>query len=883
MNGSRRLSCAIAAILSGSGAGLAHAADAGAAVGSTADSGADMIQEITVTAQRRVENMQDVPISIQALTSETLTQLNVETFEDFVKYLPNVTSASTGPGQGAVYMRGLSTTLPGVQGSGGIGSFPNVAIYLDDQSGALPGRNLDVYAADLERIEVLEGPQGTLFGSGAEAGVLRYITNKPKIDVTEGNVDSAYEVTAHGDPSARVTAVLNLPVIADTLAVRGVIYSDSQGGYIDNVPGTFSRQDTDIGIHYANYPVGCTPNSISTGVFYGNCKVPPGSQSVNNFNLAQNNFNPVTYTGFRLSGLLKINEDWNALLTQSYQNMRSQGVFYEMPQASGSIVQPLPDLSVQTYEPAYDNDRFENTALTINGKIGVLKVVYTGGYLVRHIQQQNDYTAYARGVYADYYQCIPGAAATTTTPATVGKCYSPNGYWQDKETNDHDSQELRVSTPDEWRLRGIFGAFWEEYVIHENIDWFYKSVPPCTATSNVDCLTDVGPGVGAQVNNPNIRPDNESYFDDIIRTYRQQALFGSADFDIIPKVLTVTAGTRYYRINATEVGFSASSFGCFEDGPPPCTGNQPPPYGTEPAGDDFSNNETRENLNRVYSGFRSRVNLSWHVMPDVLVYYTWSQGFRPGGFNRGTTTRTPPGANYTYAEPELYQPDTLTNNEFGWKTQWFDHRLEWNAAIYQEDWKNTQIELFEPCCFGNLSFVTNGPNYRVRGTEQQVVVRVTHGLTVTGGMALNWSSLVSAPPLYGTNGQPITSIVNPFGAPGSPLAQSPPFEGNLRARYEFSFNEYNSFLQAGVTKQAHSYSSTSSIPAPDEPGYRYYEPGFWTFDASAGIARDKWNAQLYGQNLTDTRADLYENANQFVDAKTVNRPRTVGVRFGYKF
>ncbi len=215
-----KLSCAVAAILSGT-----SAASVQAATGSDTDTNSDTIQEITVTAQRRVENMQDVPITIQALTAETLSQLNVQTFDDFIRYLPNVTSASTGPGEGSIYMRGLSTTLPGVQGSGGIGSFPNVAVYLDDQSGALPGRNLDIYAADLERIEVLEGPQGTLFGSGAESGVLRYITNKPKIDVTEGNVSAAYEYTAHGDPSSNVQAVINLPLISDTLAVRGVIYS----------------------------------------------------------------------------------------------------------------------------------------------------------------------------------------------------------------------------------------------------------------------------------------------------------------------------------------------------------------------------------------------------------------------------------------------------------------------------------------------------------------------------------------------------------------------------------------------------------------------------------------------------------------------------------
>src|SRR6266852_5875570 len=224
MNSNPRLTYAIAAILSGNVAGISHAAPA-----AEAESSSDSIQEITVTAQRRSENMQDVPIQIQALTGETLTQLNVTTFDDFVRYLPNVTSATNGPGQGVIFMRGLATSTLATQGSSGIGSFPNVAVYLDDQSGQLPGRNLDVYSADIERIEVLEGPQGTLFGAGAEAGVVRYITNKPKIDVTEGNVNAGYAATAHGSPSSNVDATINLPVIDNTLAVRAVIYNDARG------------------------------------------------------------------------------------------------------------------------------------------------------------------------------------------------------------------------------------------------------------------------------------------------------------------------------------------------------------------------------------------------------------------------------------------------------------------------------------------------------------------------------------------------------------------------------------------------------------------------------------------------------------------------------
>ena len=224
---------AVAAILAAHAASAAFAADeAPTATG---------ITEVVVTAQRRSENVQDVPIAIQAFSGDSLKQLNVENFDDFIKYLPNVSSSSSGPGQSNVYMRGLSTGNQGIQSGGSINGFPNVAVYLDDQSGQLPGRNLDVYAADLERVEVLEGPQGTLFGAGAQAGVIRYITNKPRLNKSEADFTGSYGITAGGDPNTDLTAVLNLPLIADNLAVRGVIYNDQRGGYINNVPSTFTR------------------------------------------------------------------------------------------------------------------------------------------------------------------------------------------------------------------------------------------------------------------------------------------------------------------------------------------------------------------------------------------------------------------------------------------------------------------------------------------------------------------------------------------------------------------------------------------------------------------------------------------------------------------
>jgi outer membrane receptor protein involved in Fe transport len=344
LNTNHKLAYAISAILSGY-AGTSFAATAAADVADTADTGA--IEEIQVTAQRRVESIQNVPITIQAITGDQLKQLSLSNFDDAVKYLPNVSFSNNGPGMGNIYMRGLSAGFAGGQSSASIAPFPNVASYLDEQSLTFPARNVDVYLVDMERLEVLEGPQGTLFGGGAEAGAVRYITNKPKLNVTEGNAEASYGVTAGGDPNSSVNATLNLPLIQDHLAIRGVIYNDRRGGYIDNVASTFTRQNTDAGNFYAGiHPGGnglCpnglpTPNTAAGGP--GFC-TPPGAQTANNFNLAKDNQNPVTYTGIRLQALYQINDDWSFLLAQSFQNMEADGEFTQYPTGSdGQTLKP---------------------------------------------------------------------------------------------------------------------------------------------------------------------------------------------------------------------------------------------------------------------------------------------------------------------------------------------------------------------------------------------------------------------------------------------------------------------------------------------------------------------------------------------------------------
>src|SRR5262249_22716273 len=163
---------------------------------------------------------------------------------------------------------------------------------------------------------------------------------------------------------------------------------------------------------------------------------------------------------------------------QTYQNMDAEGVFYQMPH--GSDGEPLKPLEVTLFNNSFNKDKFSNTAWTLNGKIGPLKAVYTGAYLSRTVQQIQDYTNYSRGVYADYYQCHGAEGGGAAAGGIDATCYTPSSVWTDHEHNSHQSHEFRVSTPDEWRLRGIVGAFWEQLRIEDQLEWQYKSLPPCT-------------------------------------------------------------------------------------------------------------------------------------------------------------------------------------------------------------------------------------------------------------------------------------------------------------------------------------------------------------------------------------------------------------------
>ena len=624
------------------------------------------IADIVVTATRREENLNKIPLAIQALTGESLSALNITNFDKLIEFLPNVQAASQGPGTSSIYIRGLSTDTPGLQIVGTAGAAPNVALYLNDAPAATPGRNLDIYAADLQRVEVLAGPQGTLFGASSMGGAVRYITNKPDLKEFKAGFTASYAMTKGGEDSVAGQAYLNIPVIEDKFAIRLVVYNDQQGGYIDNIAGTYQMPFNGHVGEAGKLPEGnpllvrralesCTGIANCTGSNYR----APIRQTINNARFVEDNFNDASYLGGRIAATYQISDDWSIDFMHLRQRLKTDGVFNYEPGVG--------DLKVTQFNPNSLRDDTDLSTLTIKGRLGVLDLIYSGSYLNRTAVQKADYASYSNiGLFVPYYECDRGVYYTAAYNGNIGNtCYAPNKSYQVVNKNKRYTHEFRVSTPATERIRGTAGVFYDVNKLNDNTDWSYLQqaagfIYPRRANP------DVNP------NDASVKPINVGFFNDVQRRDRQFAIFGEVAFDIVPEKLTLTLGGRYYNEKASQNGSSNTSFGFGSRGVyNPATGT----YSAAATPPQFYG--ISANLNTVlkdvspakYTGFLKKANLTYKIDDRSLIYATYSEGFRPGGFNRkpcniGSAT-CPTAADF--AKLASYVPDEVKNYEIGAK------------------------------------------------------------------------------------------------------------------------------------------------------------------------------------------------------------------------
>ncbi|MFT5334016.1 MAG: iron complex outermembrane receptor protein, partial [Halioglobus sp.] len=299
---------------------IAAAVGASAAVTMTPIQAA-MLEEVIVTATKRSESAQDIPITIQALGQETLEDLGIGNFKDYIRNLAGVTSGGRGPGRNNIFIRGISAGKGGLKVAGAIGTEPNVALYLDEAPISIGGRNIDAYLTDMNRVEVLPGPQGTLFGASSMAGTVRLITNKPEFNEFAAGFDTSISQTSGGDDSNSVEAYVNLPIIDDKLAFRMAVYNVKEGGYIDNLRGSKV-------ITTENPSLSATPAS---------------REAVRNDALVADDFNDASYAGYRLGVKYAVNDDWDILVQHTRQEIETEGVWDYDPL--------LGDLKTQQFAP----------------------------------------------------------------------------------------------------------------------------------------------------------------------------------------------------------------------------------------------------------------------------------------------------------------------------------------------------------------------------------------------------------------------------------------------------------------------------------------------------------------------------------------------------
>ncbi|MDH5304732.1 MAG: TonB-dependent receptor [Gammaproteobacteria bacterium] len=809
------------------------------------------IEEITVTAQKREESMQSVPISIQALGNQQIEELNLQNFRDYVQMLPTVTMGQntntlSGSGFSLVYMRGISTANDGQATT----SQPSVGMYLDELPITTIQGNLDVHMYDVARVEALAGPQGTLFGASSQAGTIRVITNKPDLSGFSGGFGVEGSLVDSDDSGYVVEGYVNLP-IGDKAAVRLVGWAREDAGWIDNVAGS------------RTFPGVEDPSGICSGV---DCSL--DDITITNDDKAKDNYNTTEVAGARAALRVDLNDNWTATPTVMFQSAESNGIWGD----DDSIYGPEGKYAVSNYQDDFVNDDWYMAGLTIEGKIGNLDVVYAGSYLDRSVDASFDYTdysyfydiAYSSGFYADLHfqntgsRPIPNMFESSFPPGSqIGSRVMGGAYYVNDDEYTKQNHEIRISTDPDKRVRGMLGVFWQNQ-FHDFEQAF-----------TVDGLGDV---MLLNRDEPSISDwPGVVYLNKLEREDSDQAIFGHVSFDLTEAV-ELTIGARFFQPEVTVKGFFGfgtgfSEAGWSQTGEVQCNRVEGQD-GWTPSFNGQADWKDAPCLN-VDKGIDEsenivRVNLTWQLSDDHMVYGTFSEGYRPGGINRAPSAGE-------------FVSDFLTNYELGWKTQWADNRVQFNGAVFLEEWDDFQVSFTGD---NAITAVNNGPTAEVVGLEAQMLWLATENLTLSAAGAWYDTELQDeyCPDCDGPG--------IPWAPAGTKLPTTADFKGNLIARYQFPLGSFDAHLQGAMSYEG-ARQSDLNVRINEIRGE---VPENTFVDLSFGIGKDDWTAELFIKNATDEDAPMYytsqcgnpDNCGEQNYAVRA-RPRTVSLRFNKDF
>ncbi|HEX4240084.1 MAG TPA: TonB-dependent receptor [Steroidobacteraceae bacterium] len=654
------LGTAIAAVV---GSQRAVAADAAA---ETANAASNELETITVTAQKRSETEQNVPLSMTTFSSAALEEKSINNFFDYATKVPNLAFAPTGDGVSTA----RTVSIRGISGDNVTG------FYIDDTP--LPD-SIDPRVLDVDHIEVLRGPQGTLYGARSMGGVVRIITKEPDMNQFSATVHAGASKTARtSDGNYTGDGVVNIPLIPDHVSLRASAFYDTEAGYFKR---SFCSDPA------AAMALTCTPLS-TTGI------------------TTLDNIGQINTYGGALGLTIKLNDaltitprfmaqkaTYNGFPLADYDTTPGNGIGY--PVAGQTYVPPTKMTPNDFTQARWFNvpeggyDSWQLSSVTVHWKTGAGELVSSSSFFNRQVWETEDESDF---VYGDITSTIPGGQPE---PGPISEEKSYQRF----------VQEVRFASDLQGPVQFVAGGFYSDF--HGRLP-FAAYYPPAEVPNLDNTL--------GGANNPNY--PNLIFAQDFHSDIREPAVFGEVSYQPIDR-LKLTAGLRYYSVKITSSGY--------EEGL--ATGGGPAIV-SAPA-------ETNEH------GVNPKFEADYHITPDQMVYATASKGFRPGGLvpivppgQPGTGTdcvaalkATNP--NITIQDTRFYNSDSLWNYELGTKTTWLDHRLTFDAAAFYIDWKNIQQEIPLSCGF---QYIANAGAATSKGGEMELHARPTQPLELSLGV-----------------------------------------------------------------------------------------------------------------------------------------------------
>ncbi|MEH6549585.1 MAG: TonB-dependent receptor [Pseudomonadales bacterium] len=816
------------------------------------------LEEVIVTARKRSESVMDIPSSVQALTGETIKDMNALGLDDYSRFVPSVNVITYGAGNDVIVFRGAAVD------DGGYSIQSTASLYVDEISVTNTGSQPSVRMVDIERVEALAGPQGTLYGSDAQAGTMRIITNKPVLDQFEVVLDVSAKDGKESEMSYDGSIVVNAPLIQDKLALRLVGFTAKDGGFIDNV-------------------FGHTPD-INTGIDHD---LPSGFGTLDNHNAVESDWNDAKYKGWRAALRWQINDSWETTLS---------GMSQEINRGATSDYDPfVGDLQTVRFNNEYRDDEYDLYSLTIEGDLGFAQLISATSYYTRSITDVADNTTYhhhwsgqycwatdpadyAATDYPGYYPAENGGivwyGANYCSAPTVDEDYlSAYTFAQEQERI---TQEFRLTNQGD-NFDWLVGIFFEESSNDYEFPWAYP-----TANENhpegIDSNTAYQESVSLDSWNwyyDTTFPDaTETWYENSSTDWKQEAIFGELVWHISDS-LDLTVGGRYFKRTNDQIYWEehpSTNLIELEDGV------------------EANSGEEKE--------FVPKVALTWVINDDSMTYGLISKGFRPGGTNR---QRGEP------ALPKHYDPDEMINYELGYKSSFADGAARIVLTGFYMDWKDYQLEIVDPssaiCLDDNgeedSSIVIPGLCGQV---WQSSVANAGDAHILGASVELDWA--VSENFIMGFNAQWLEAETDTdldLDADGEPnihsgqrLPLSPELTGAVWGTYSWPVQAISG---SGYVRLQWSYNGDTinsleeSEFADDNPNPQFTNKAYNMGDLIIGLQGETWEASIFVNNLTDERPEyshswgIYEwtqgnaeDGRAHTDRIYTARPREVGLR-----